>query len=66
MPEDLRKKFDDVRSELGQALTKYTVGKDTDVGMQVEGQKQAGSGELQQMVDEVERAIQKRLRYDEA
>jgi len=65
MNDDLRKKFGAVDESLSTALKGYSIGKDAkDRGLERSGQQKVSR--LDEMVNEVERAIQKRLRCDEA
>jgi hypothetical protein len=65
MTDELRKKFGSVAECFSAALTSYSVGKDANNWeMQHSGVKQVA--QLKEMIDEVEQAVQERLRYEEA
>src|SRR5260370_39101116 len=67
MTEDLRAKFETVQAAFISALTSYDTGKRAGAWeMQTSGQMTMSRENLQGLVDQVERAIQRRLRYDEA
>ncbi|MDQ2844246.1 MAG: hypothetical protein M3Y72_25040 [Acidobacteriota bacterium] len=65
--DELRSTFANVQGVLISALTSYSVGKNAeDWKMVSEGQKAIIDTKMQDLIDEVDRAIQKRLRYAEA
>jgi hypothetical protein len=65
MTDELRKKFGAVADCFSTALTSYDVGKKAnDRGMEHSGRKTVAH--LKEMIDEVEQAVQERLRYEEA
>jgi hypothetical protein len=67
MTEDLRAKFEAVQAAFISALTSYETGKRVEAWeMQASGQMTMSRENLQGLVDEVEKAIQRRLRYEEA
>jgi hypothetical protein len=67
MSEDLRAKFEAVQAAFIFALTSYETGKRAGAWeMQTSGLMTMSRENLQGLVDEVEKAIQRRLRYEEA
>jgi hypothetical protein len=65
MTAELRDKFGDVAKDLIEGLNSFDVGRQAkDMSLRREGIKQIGS--LAPKIEEVERAVQKRLHYDEA
>lgn len=64
MNDELRKKFGAVDQSLSLALDSYDVGKNSDAELVRSAQEEVNN--LKGMVDEVEQAIQTRLRYEEA
>jgi hypothetical protein len=67
MNAEIRKTFADVQQALISALTSYSIGKDAeDWEMIHEGQRAMIDQKMQTLVDEAERAIQKRLRFADA
>jgi hypothetical protein len=67
MNDELRNTFGNVQSALISALASYSVGKSAENWEMVrDGQKAMIDQKMQDLVDEVDRVIQKRLRYAEA
>ena len=67
MNDELRATFASVRSALSSALVSYSVGKSAeDWKMVLSGQQAMVDKKVQELVDETDRAIQRRLRYAEA
>ena len=65
MTEELHDKFFGAQKALLSALTSYSAGKGTDHKLVREGQKELLNN-MQSRIDETEKAVQKRLRYEEA
>jgi hypothetical protein len=65
MTEELREKFFGAQKALFSALTSYSIGKGADHELVRQGQEELLKN-TQTRIDEVEKAVQKRLRYEEA
>jgi hypothetical protein len=66
MTADLRTKFSDVQKALFSALTSYAIGKNHRNRELVNKGQQEMLDKMQARIDEVEKAIQERLHYEDA